>query len=49
MNSKERLVSKGFITLGINTEVDRVKYCYGLALSIKDSDPDAEICVVVDN
>ena len=41
-------MSKGFITLGINTEVDRLKYCYGLALSIKDSDPESEVCVVVD-
>jgi len=41
-------VSKGFITLGINTEIDRLKYCYGLALSIKDSDPESEVCVVVD-
>ena len=41
-------MSKGFITLGINTEIDRLKYCYGLALSIKDSDPESEVCVVVD-
>ena len=41
-------MSKGFITLGINTEIDRLKYCYGLALSIKNSDPESEVCVVVD-
>ena len=41
-------MSKGFITLGINTEVNKIKYCYGLALSIKGCDPEAEVCLVVD-
>ena len=41
-------MSKGFVTRGINTEVDRIKYCYGLALSIKTCDPEAEVCLVVD-
>ena len=41
-------MSKGFVTLGINTEVDRIKYCYGLALSIKNCDPETEVCLVVD-
>ena len=40
--------SKGFITIGIDTDVDNVKYSYALALSIKRCDPDAEVCLVVD-
>lgn len=40
--------SKGFITLGIDTEKDMIKYSYALALSIKQSDPDSEFCLVVD-
>jgi hypothetical protein len=40
--------SKGFITIGIDTDVDNVKYSYALALSIKGCDPKAEICLVVD-
>jgi len=39
---------RGFITIGIDTETDQVKYSYALALSIKNCDPDAEICLVVD-
>lgn len=42
-------MSKGFVTLGINTEKDMIKYSYGLALSIKASDPTAETCLIVDN
>ena len=38
---------RGFITLGINSEQDNVRYCYGLACSIK-SDPDASVTLVVD-
>ena len=41
-------MSRGFITLGINTEKDRIFHSYGLACSIKNSDPTAEICLVVD-
>lgn len=41
-------MSKGFITLGIDTDADRIYHCYGLACSIKKCDPDAEICLVVD-
>ena len=41
-------MSRGFITLGINTEDDRIKYSYALALSVKQSDPKAEFCLVVD-
>jgi hypothetical protein len=40
--------SKGFITIGIDTDVDNVKYSYALALSIKRCDPAAEVCLVVD-
>ena len=39
---------KGFITLGINTQEDRIYHCYGLACSIKASDPDSQVCLVVD-
>ena len=41
-------MSKGFITLGINTDKDRIFHCYGLACSIKHSDPESKICLVVD-
>lgn len=41
-------MSKGFITIGIDTDKDRIRYCYGLAVSIKISDNDAQICLVVD-
>ena len=41
-------MSKGFLMLGINTEVDRMKYSYVTALSIKKCDPEAETCLVVD-
>ena len=40
--------SKGFITIGIDTDLDNVKYSYALALSIKSCDPKAEVCLVVD-
>lgn len=42
-------MSRGFITLGIDTDVDKVKYSYALALSIKNCDPSAEVCLVVDS
>ena len=41
-------MSKGFVTIGIDTEVDRIKYSHALALSIKQSDPESEFCLVVD-
>jgi hypothetical protein len=41
-------MSKGFVTLGIDTDSDQVKYSYALALSIKQCDPTAEVCLVVD-
>lgn len=40
--------SRGFITLGIDSEVDQIKYSYALALSIKQCDPSAEVCLVID-
>ena len=39
---------RGFITIGIDTDVDLIKYSYALALSIKNCDPEAEVCLVVD-
>ena len=42
-------MSKGFVTLGINTEKDMIRYSYCLALSIKASDPTAETCLIVDH
>ena len=41
-------MSRGFVTLGVNTDKDKFKYCYALALSIKAIDKDAEVCMVVD-
>lgn len=41
-------MSRGFVTLGIDTDRDQIKYSYALALSIKTSDPTAEVCLVVD-
>lgn len=42
------LLSRGFLTLGINTDSDQIMYSYALALSIKACDPTAEICLIVD-
>jgi len=39
---------RGFVTLGINTDEDKIRYCYALALSIKACDPDASVTLVVD-
>jgi len=41
-------MSRGFITLGIDTEQDRVQYSYAMASSIKQCDSSAETCLVVD-
>ena len=41
-------MSRGFVTLGIDTDLDKIKYSYALALSIKNCDPTAEVCLVVD-
>lgn len=40
---------RGFITIGIDTDADRVKYSYALSLSIKNCDPNSETCLVVDS
>tara|TARA_B100000902_G_scaffold21661_1_gene26020 strand:+ start:19283 stop:20206 length:924 start_codon:yes stop_codon:yes gene_type:complete len=40
--------SRGYITLGINTGEDNVRYCYALACSILNCDPNASITLVVD-
>ena len=39
---------RGFVTLGINTGEDNIRYCYALACSIKVCDPDASITLIVD-
>ena len=39
---------RGYITLGINTDEDKIRYCYALACSIKLCDPDASITLIVD-
>jgi hypothetical protein len=39
---------RGYLTMGINTGEDNVRYCYALACSIKLCDPDASITLVVD-
>tara|TARA_B100000902_G_scaffold83380_1_gene87975 strand:+ start:4498 stop:5376 length:879 start_codon:yes stop_codon:yes gene_type:complete len=41
-------MSRGFITLGIDTDEDKIKHCYTLACSLKIIEPTAEICLVVD-
>lgn len=46
--TKDEDSKKGFITLGINSEQDNVRYCYGLACSIKNCDPNASVTLVVD-
>lgn len=39
---------RGFMTIGIDTDTDQIKYSYALALSIKNCDSNAEVCLVVD-
>lgn len=41
-------MTRGFVTLGIDTESDQIRYSYALALSIKQCDPTAEVCLIVD-
>lgn len=41
-------MSKGFVLLAIDTDQDMMKYAYTTAMSIKLSDPEASICLVVD-
>lgn len=42
-------MSKGFLLLGIDTDEDQIKYAYTTALSIKTCDPEASICLIVDD
>tara|TARA_Y100000389_G_scaffold73229_1_gene69888 strand:+ start:967 stop:1842 length:876 start_codon:yes stop_codon:yes gene_type:complete len=42
-------MSKGFLLLGIDTDQDQIKYAYTTALSIKTCDPEASICLIVDD
>ncbi len=46
--TEQEIVKRGYITLGINTGEDNVRYCYALACSIKLCDPNASITLVVD-
>lgn len=39
---------RGYVTLGINTDEDKIRYCYALACSIKLCDPDASVTLIVD-
>jgi hypothetical protein len=41
-------MTQGFVTLGIDTDADQIRYSYALALSIKQCDPTAEVCLIVD-
>ena len=40
--------NRGFVTIGIDTDTDQIKYNYLLATSIKLSDPNASVCLIVD-
>ena len=40
--------TRGFVTIGIDTDTDQIKYNYLLATSIKLSDPNASVCLIVD-
>lgn len=41
-------MSRGFVIIGINTDVDKIKYAYATALSIKTCDPDASVTIIYD-
>lgn len=41
-------MSKGFVTLGIDTDEDQIYYSHAMAMSLKNSSPDSEICLIVD-
>ena len=41
-------MSRGFLLIGINTEQNNMHYAYATALSIKRCDPEASICILVD-
>jgi hypothetical protein len=40
--------SRGFVTLGIDSDKDRIQYSYLLATSIKICDPTAQVCLIVE-
>ena len=40
---------RGFIIIGINTDVDKMQYAEACALSIKKCDPEASICLLYDD
>jgi|TARA_R110002167_G_scaffold263929_1_gene470693 hypothetical protein len=42
-------MSRGFLLLGIDTDEDKIKYAYTAALSIKACDPDASVCLIVED
>jgi len=39
---------RGFVLLAINTDHDMLQYAYTTAMSIKMSDPEASLCIVID-
>ena len=41
-------MSRGFVILGIDTDVDNVKYAAALSMTIKNCDVDSEVCLVTD-
>ena len=45
----EFIMSRGFLLIGLDTDEDRIKYAYATALSIKTCDPDASVCLIVEN
>ena len=42
-------MSKGFMILAINTDINRMKYAEACALSIKKCDPTASVCLLYDD
>lgn len=44
----EDIANRGFVTLGIDTDEDKVRYCYAMACSLKICDPTASITLIVD-
>ena len=41
-------MSRGFVILGIDTDVDNVKYASALSMTIKNCDVNSEVCLVTD-
>ena len=39
-------MSRGFVILGIDTDVDNVKYASALSMTIKNCDVNSEVCLV---